>query len=100
MTFGVGSTGVPTDRSTTPSGCARATAPAGASRSHGKSGKALELIMGLSLRHACVSCAYPHDHRWDQPVGGLVAGFVGVDVGRKGGDDRVVLLDLADLGGT
>src|ERR1700712_192616 len=39
MSAGVASTGVPTERSTIPSGCDRARSAKGTSRSHGKSGR-------------------------------------------------------------
>src|SRR4051812_25863953 len=92
MTSGVGSTGVPTDRSTMPSGCRRARCEAGASRSQGKSGSRL-LIMGSS-------CETPACHQRNPMINSSsVSSLVGVDVSRQPRDERVVLVDLADLGG-
>src|SRR3954451_15540423 len=76
MNGGVGSTGVPTDRSTMPSGCARARSAAGARRSQGKSGSRPELMGSFSV----------------------LVDEASVDVRRECSDDRVVLVDLADLG--
>src|SRR3954453_14309426 len=93
MSPGVGSTGVPTDRSTMPSGGRRARCPAGASRSHGKSGN-LSLIMGLSCETPVCHQRNPMINSWS------VSRLVGVDVGGQSGHQGVVLVDLADLGGT
>src|SRR5207249_3402462 len=49
-TSGTGSTGVPMDRSTRPSGCARAVAPASAMVSQGKSGSCAGCLMVRLLR--------------------------------------------------
>src|SRR4051812_11899713 len=81
ITSGVGSTGVPTDRSTMPSGCRRARSAAGASRSQGKSGSEVTASSGWAAGW------------WTSSVLDLV----GVDVGGKRSDDRVVLVDLAHL---
>src|SRR5512135_826816 len=50
MTGATGSTGVPTDRSTMPSGCDRACADASASVSHGNSGSDADTRRRVSVR--------------------------------------------------
>src|SRR4051812_10742910 len=92
-TCGVGSTGVPTDRSTIPSGCDRACAAYVARWSQGKSGSVCD-----TRRDA---------ERADHPVRGAGAGpSDGVlrvpsllVLRREGADQRVVLVDHAHLGG-
>src|SRR5687768_7910026 len=78
-TAGVGSTGVPMERSTMPPGCARARSAWPVSRSQGKS---------------------PSREETRPPPSGSLSGSLVVLLRRQSSDERVVLVDLAHLRGT